>query len=71
MVKYSSTDILVPRLNMNEGIRFKGVIILKYFLAFLKIMCSKMELSISPGKDAKMYINVQWENNQDKEVLLL
>lgn len=56
---------------MNEGTPFKGVITLKYFLAFLKTICSKMELSISPGKGAKMYLSVLWENNQDKEALLL
>lgn len=71
MVKYYSTSISVPTLNMNGGMPFKGVITLKYFLAFLKTMYSKMELSISPGKGAKMYLNVLWENNQDKEALIL
>lgn len=56
--------------NRKEGIPFKAVI-LKYLLASLKVMCSKMELSIYPGKAAKTQVNVLWENNQDKEALLL
>lgn len=56
---------------MNEGIPFKGVIVLRYFLTFVKMMYSKMELSISPGKAAKIKVNVLRKNNQEKEALLL